>query len=339
MRKFIVAIALLLGIVFIFTRIAEVQAVAETLQRGDLRFILLAVGVEAVWMFNVAAAYQVIYRTMGLEEKLERLVLTATAANFVNVVAPSGGMGGVAVFISQARRRGYSSAKVTMAGVVFVLFEYLGFLVILALGLTVLFRRNHLTIAEISASVILVCIALILGVLIYLGMQSAEALGRALAWMARLVNKMLQPFIHKDYLSEQRAHEFAQDGSEGLLALRKKPASLLLLAALGLSSKLLMLLVLLLMFLAFKVEFSPGTLIAGFSVGYLFWIVSPTPAGIGFVEGALTLALGSLNVPLGAATVLAVSYRGIIFWLPLLFGLIAFRWLEKSGRDVKTTVL
>ena len=55
MRKFIVAIALLLGIVFFFTRLAEVQAVAETLQRGDWRFVLLAFGIEVVWMFNVAA--------------------------------------------------------------------------------------------------------------------------------------------------------------------------------------------------------------------------------------------------------------------------------------------
>jgi hypothetical protein len=338
MRKFIVAVALLLGIVFIFTRLAEVQVVVETLQRGDWRFILLAIGIEVVWMFNVAVSYQTIYRTMGLEEKLGRLVLMATAGYFVNIVAPSAGVGGVAVFISQARRRGYSPAKVTMAGVVFVLFEYLGFLVILALGLTVLFRRNHLTMVEISASAILVSIALVMAILIYLGMHSADALGRALAWMARLVNKLLRPFIHREYLSEQRAHVFARDGSEGLHDLRKKPTSLLLLAALGLSSKLLTLLVLLLMFLAFKVEFSPGTLIAGFSIGYLFWIVSPTPAGIGFVEGALTLTLRTLNVPLAAAAVLALSYRGVIFWLPLLFGLVAFRWLEKSERDIKTPV-
>jgi glycosyltransferase 2 family protein len=338
MRKFIVALALLLGIVFIFTRLAEVQAVAETLQRGDWRFVLLAIGVEVIWMFNVAVSYQTIYRTMGLDEKLERLVLMATAAYFVNIVAPSGGVGGVAVFISQARRRGYSPAKVTMAGVVFVLFEYLGFLVILSLGLIVLFRRNHLTMVEISASAILVSIALVMAILIFLGMRSADALGRALAWMARLANKLLRPFIHREYLSEQRAHGFARDGSEGLHALRQKPTSLLLLAALGLSSKLLMLIIFWLMFLAFKVDFSPGTLIAGFSVGYLFWIVSPTPAGIGFVEGALTLALRSLNVPLAAATILALSYRGVIFWLPLLFGLVAFRWLEKSERDIKTPV-
>jgi uncharacterized membrane protein YbhN (UPF0104 family) len=75
-------------------------------------------------------------------------------------------------------------------------------------------------------------------------------------------------------------------------------------------------------------------LIAGFSIGYLFLIVSPTPAGIGFVEGALTLGLRSLHVPLGDATVVALAYRGLTLWIPLFFGMLAFRWLSR-GENVK----
>jgi hypothetical protein len=89
--------------------------------------------------------------------------------------------------------------------------------------------------------------------------------------------------------------------------------------------------ILALVFLAFNVPFSPGTIIAGFSIGYLFWIVSPTPAGIGFVEGGLALALTTLNVSLGAAAVITLAFRGITFWIPLLFGMIAFRVLPHTG--------
>jgi hypothetical protein len=89
------------------------------------------------------------------------------------------------------------------------------------------------------------------------------------------------------------------------------------------------------MFLAFGTEISIGTLVAGFSIGYLFLIVSPTPAGVGFVEGGLTLALTSLSVPLGAAAVITLAYRGITFWLPLLLGMLAFRILPHTG-EVRT---
>jgi uncharacterized protein (TIRG00374 family) len=168
-------------------------------------------------------------------------------------------------------------------------------------------------------------------------MTSAERFGNALARMARFVNRILRPFIHREYLSVERAYEFAHDASEGLFLLRQKPFSLVLPAILGFTNKGLLMVILLLLFLAFNVPFSPGTIIGGFSFGYLFWIVSPTPAGIGFVEGALTLGLSTLNVPLGAAAVLALAYRGITFWLPLLVGMISFRWLIQKNEVEAST--
>jgi uncharacterized protein (TIRG00374 family) len=83
------------------------------------------------------------------------------------------------------------------------------------------------------------------------------------------------------------------------------------------------------MFLAFNVPLSMGTLIAAFSVAYLFFIVSPTPAGVGIVEGALALALHSMYIPFSAAAVIALSYRGITFWVPMAFGGIALRVLQQ----------
>jgi hypothetical protein len=91
--------------------------------------------------------------------------------------------------------------------------------------------------------------------------------------------------------------------------------------------------VLFLVFMAFKVPVTLGTLVAGFSIGNLFNIVSPTPSGIGIVEGTLTLALASLHVPLAAATVVALAYRGIVFWLPLFLGMVTFRWIMHPGRS------
>jgi uncharacterized protein (TIRG00374 family) len=147
MRKFLFALLLLLGVVLIIGRFTEIEAIFDTLQRGDWRFLMLALVIELAWLVNVAASYRAIYRAMGVHEKIENLFLTATAANFVNVVAPSAGVGGVAVLISEARRRGYSSARATVAGVLYLLFDYAGFLCILVLGFIVLFRRDNLNAA------------------------------------------------------------------------------------------------------------------------------------------------------------------------------------------------
>lgn len=322
----------MLGILFIIGRSAELESIIETLQRGNWQFIALAIIAQAAWLFNITASFRAIYHALGIREHFENLIFIISAANFTNIVAPSAGMGGVAVFIAEARRRNYSPARAAVAGAVYVLFDYLGFFFVLALGIIVLIRRNDLGTVEITASAILFCLALVLGILLYLGTQSGIALGRVLAWMARLVNRFTWPFTHREHLPEKRAREFANDAAEGLIELKNNPRSMLLPVLLGLTNKTFMVLILLCCFLAFEVPVSIGTVIAGFSLSYLFTIVSPTPAGLGFVEGTLTLALRSMYVPLEDAAVITLAYRGVTFWLPLLLGLLSFRLLEHVGK-------
>jgi uncharacterized protein (TIRG00374 family) len=80
-------------------------------------------------------------------------------------------------------------------------------------------------------------------------------------------------------------------------------------------------------FLALGTPFSVGTLVGGFAIGYLFLIVSPTPSGLGVVEGVMTLTLASLRVQLEAAALITLTYRFITFWFPLAVGAVAFRLL------------
>lgn len=331
MRKFVIAVVLFFGFIFVVAKLAEIQSIAETLQRGIWWFLGLALIIEFLWVINCGASFRAIYRAMGIDEQLGTLSLIVSAANFVNVIAPTAGVGGLAIFMSEARRRNYSPARAAVAGVLYLLFDYLGLISILLVGLVILIRRNDLTLVVILASAALVGLALLFAFLLNLGMQSAVALGNALAKIAHIINRILHPFIHREYLSEARAHEFAHDAAEGLSKMRSEPKSLLMPLFLGLTNKTALIIILTLVFLAFKIPISIGTIIACFSIGYLFVIISPTPAGIGVVEGALTLALTSMYISLENAAVITLSYRGITFWIPMLFGMVSLRVLEKVG--------
>jgi uncharacterized protein (TIRG00374 family) len=241
-------------------------------------------------------------------------------------------MGGIAVFFSEAKRRKYPPGRVTVAAILFVLFDYFGLLCVLLLGLIVLFRRNHLNWPEIIASIIFIFIALILAALLYIGMRSGETLGKVLAWTARKINGTTRLIIKREYLSETRAYEFARGAEEGLNELRHNPKRMYKPIILSLINKALLLLILLLVFIAFDAPLSIGTLIASFSIGYLFLIVSPTPSGIGFVEGALTLTMYSMYVPLLSARDITLAFRGITLYIPLIVGLFTFRLL---GQEIK----
>jgi len=333
MRNFIIAIGLLLGVVFVASHFAEVEKIAVILQRGDWRFILLAVLLILIWMINLAGSYKTIFTVLGLNESFTRLLILTTAANFINVIAPSGGLGGMAIFIAEARQKGNTGARALVAGALFVIFDYFGFFLFLGMGLIVLFRRNILGGTEITASVILFLLWLGMSVLVYLGFKSEQALSDALAWVARTGNRLLKPLRREKKFSEQAARSIAHDAVEGLNEIRNRPLELIYPFLLAISNKTILLLIFFALFKAYQVPASIGTLIAGTSLAYLFEIVSPTPYGIGIVEGILTLAFRSMYIPVSEALVITLAFRGVTFWLPLFLGTIAFRWVGPQGKQ------
>jgi hypothetical protein len=165
--------------------------------------------------------------------------------------------------------------------------------------------------------------------MLYLGSRSEKRLARALRWGVDKVNWLTKPFGRKA-LRKKRADLFAHRIAEGLIEVKKKPQKLApaLMAAIG--SKALMLAIFWVMFLAFKVPYTTSTLFAGFALAYLFAIVSPTPSGIGIVEGLATVGLVTMAVPVSAAAVVVLGYRGITFWLRLLLGMLAMHNVSRG---------
>src|SRR5215208_2436444 len=104
MQKLIITLVLFLGAAFIYLSFGELESIARTLQQGNFWFILLAVLIQFAWFLVAGLIFQSLYRVLGMEETIYQLSLLVVSANFINIVAPSAGMGGMAVFISNARR-------------------------------------------------------------------------------------------------------------------------------------------------------------------------------------------------------------------------------------------
>jgi glycosyltransferase 2 family protein len=334
-RKFIFALVLLLAIVFLITSFTEVQEILNILSTGSWYFIGLAAAVVMLWLLNVGASYQSIYHIVGVQESKIRLLFLAATAQFVNTVMPAvAGATAAAVFLTDGRRRGHSVGRVMAAWALFLVFDYAGLLFVVTLGLVVLDRRNIMHWGEIVAFGILVFIASAILLMLVLAMKSPRLLGRVLAACARFANRISHVFSRKDIVDTSRAFSFAHELADGMIKVREQPRLLLLPLLLALTNKILLVVVLLLIFLAFNTAFSIGTLVAGFGIAYLFVIVSPTPFGLGIVEGVMTLTLHSLRVPLEAATVITLAFRGLTFWLPWIFGMAAFRGITILDRKL-----
>lgn len=328
MGKLIASLILLLGVIFVINNFTHPSEVLEILANGEWLFILIAMILQCAWVAAIAAVYYGVFRALGAQRNYGRLVPLAVAANFVNTVAPTAGMSGLAFLVSNARRSRISSARTMVAGALIVLFDYAGFFVFLLLGLYALFRRGGPNAVQLTATGILMAIGFGLLVLLYQGMRSARALGLALRWLAEWANKLARPFAHRKVVSEAGAQRFARDAALGLDQIKREPRRLLPPLLYSFFAKSILVTVFVLMFLAFHVPISPGTIFAGFAITYLFLIVSPTPAGLGVVEGLLTLTLASMFIPVDAAAVIVLSYRVITFWFPFFLGMLSFQLLN-----------
>jgi hypothetical protein len=331
-RKVILGLLLVICGYFLLTHFNEMQAVAGLLWRGDWRFLLLGVMIECLWLLNVNQSYKTLYRAVGIEESRKKLFLMATAAFFITTLAPAAGMTGLAIFIEQSGKvKGQPSqhGRVTVACILYLLADYFGLLAVIPLALLILWQRNQITSSAIIASIILLVLAVGLSTLLLLGAKSSKVLGRVLGFIAGAINRVSRIFkrqaIHPDW-----AHNFSIDVHEGVSSLRDQPQMLIQPALLGLNNKALMMGILLSVFLAFNIPFTIPLLVAAYALGYLFAVVSPTPSGIGIVEGVMTVALRSLGMPLENAATVTLAYRGFTFWLPLVLGGFSFRRLQKS---------
>jgi uncharacterized protein (TIRG00374 family) len=336
LRKIFFFLVAILGIWFIYTQLSEFKTIAETVKKGEWLFLMSSLLAALGWIAYTGFIYKSIYKMVGLEESWLPLTMTFAAGFFVNIISTAGAATSLAVFLVDGKRRGHPTSRVTVAWALNMLFETIGLLSVVILGLAVLARRNNLQWGEITASILLLIIALGISALLYLGMKSTRLLGNVLAWCVERINWLLRPILRREFSSPESAQLFAFEAADGVALLRQYPRRLIILALMAIGSKSLLMLIFLLCFLAYQVPFSTGTIIAGFSMGYQFAVVSPTPAGIGIVESVWPIFLRSLGVATGAATVIMLTFRALTFWIPLLIGFIAFRLLPNLPHPVNS---
>lgn len=324
-RRLLYAIIFGLTVYFVVRHFDELKLIIETMSRADGRWLLVAIIVQFVWLVAVAANLQACYRLMGIDEALSRMVPLTAAGNFINVIAPSYGAGAMAVFIADGQRRGKPAGKVSTASFLYLVYDYAGFMIVLALGFIVLFDRGLMTPVLIGAALFAITIAVSVILLTTIGVLSAHRMARVLVWLTDLGNRILRPILKRDLLDRSKSERFGLEIAEGLHEIRRSPKSLIIPGIYALTRKAVMASVLFIVSVAFHTTFDLGTLIASFCVSYLFTIASITPSGVGFVEGAMALTQTAMGINPATSAAIALTYRGLTFWLVLLYGFFAIR--------------
>jgi uncharacterized protein (TIRG00374 family) len=329
-RKILLWVVIIISLVYVVINLSELENISAALSQGHWLFLLLAFALALGVLVNNAFTYWALYRLVGISEHRRQFFLLSAASVFISILAPSGGVSGISLFVDSAKRRKQPTARVIVVGLLFIVYEYTSLLIMVLLGLIVLFRRNNLNPGEIIATLVMLVFAAVITGLLYFGFRSPDRLGRILVRLGGILNYPLRRFLHRDVIKPEAAIAYAHDIGKGISALQHSRTNLIRPFIFAMLNKALLCGVLICIFLAFAIPFSAGTVIGGFSIGQLFYYISPTPGGVGVVEGLFPVILRILNVPYAKATLVTLSYRLLTFWLTFAIGFFCFRALQKQ---------
>lgn len=308
----------------------QIVDIFDVIQQGIWYYIVGTVIVLMGAIYNQSTCYASIYRILELPSDASELLPVVLVRRFVTVAAPSGGFSGWVPFLQFARKRDIAVGAVFMANLIYTVLWYSTFLIFLLVGLFTLFIKHDLEWFEISAGLVMLTADLIMIGLLTFAWVAPHLLDNILDWVRRAQHTIFSWIKRSPPLSDRQINTFATDLKDAVAQMRRTGFSRLL-EPFGhaMLNETLHIAMFYVIALAFNVRLHFGVLVAAYSISVLFFVVSPTPGGLGFVEGTLILVLTTLGVQADSAAVITLAYRGLTFWLPFVLGFAALRWFNK----------
>jgi uncharacterized protein (TIRG00374 family) len=287
-------------------------------------WLAFAAALGVAGLLAVVAEHLASQRAVGLRPRLRSLARVALAAKFLNLVAKSGGLAGVAAFRAAVRREGRPDREgdVVAAYLLAAVLDPLAFASVLALAMTVVAIEGRFSGADGMALVVfggylgitVVCVAAALrsrrGVRAVYGLPA-----RIAGWLAR---SGIAPARERE-----PDHGKADELFEAFANLRRARGALLAPALAALAIDVLGVAQLWAVLCAAGLHPGWTQPLVAYAASTLFGIVGIVPGGLGLVEVSLGAILASFGISIGAVAAVVVVYRLLEFWLPLSVGAMA----------------
>ena len=316
-QKILIGVVIVIVLAFIIMRGDQLIELAETMQRGDMIPLILAILTQLGKYYAQSWAYHFSFAAVGERMSPRNTLPLVFGTFFMNTIAPSLNMAGATLVVDDARRRGLQGGKATSAALLMQMTIESGFMTIMIVGFIILQVTGNLSPMWFLLGLFVVFLVAFMGGIMVVGRKSPSTLVNLLHPIEHLVNRVRLKF-KKDELkpwAETAVTSFGE--AAGIIAHNPKPAF----KAFGCSivASTCELSAFCLVGVAFGIT-NPEALICGYVVATLFAMISITPQGVGVVEAAVMVLFSAYDVNAAAGMAQVLVYRGLVFWMPFLIG-------------------
>ncbi|MBU4538325.1 MAG: phosphatidylglycerol lysyltransferase domain-containing protein [Weeksellaceae bacterium] len=312
-KEILAVLILFLAFVFFRSERKEMASIIPQIEHAKTVWVVAGVALTFVYVLLQALMYITSFRTVGAKLSLPDAVELFLKRNFLSVFLPAGGISSLAFTPKQIQRKNGGKQSIHKASAVF---GFIGILTVFLVGIPVVayaavFNKN-------------------------LGNSGLWllAVGIFIALIFWMVNSLRQKGVFFKILEKYFPKKIPQiDEIFGGEIDRKYFYLTIFISILiefcGIFH-------LLIAMYAFGAEPSFSAAAIGYTISVLLMLVSPFLRGLGAVEFSLIYILANFGYSHTQGLGITLLYRTFEFWLPLLFGIVAFLW---NGRKIITRIL
>lgn len=321
---------ILVFFVYVFFNFAEIKKIPEILGQVKLYFLIPLLILEFLFVINRGKIFTLLYNYFGVPVNWKEMIKLYLASNTANVVAPSGGISGIVLFMSQAEDQETSKTRVLLINGFYYFIGYIDLAIILIVGISYLAYLEKLNSYIIATFIILLAILFVVGIALMLAKQWQKLLTIFSEGLIKFINFFLRLF-KMGKIDQEKAEKLGRELIHLRTMLMRTPMVFFRPFGLFLLGNVIEITILGLIFLSFGTIINPMILIAGYAIGLLFMLISITPSGVGIAEPIMALAFLSMGIHIELAALVVIIFRIITFWLPLPFGIaVSRKYLVKS---------
>ncbi len=297
----------------------------------SMKWYLLALALFLQYYYFLLSArlYQKSFYLNKINLTVKETLISLLSANFINLTTPIGSIAGFGVFYKEARGNEKSMFGVTIGIILSIAVDFFTLFLILSVTILLLYLTNNLGQYELSAYGIFSLILFILFFFLTIASLNPKLSELLFKIVQKLLNRFFMTIRNKNLVTNDWCEE-KQDQLQDVSEKISSRGNFWKLFKISFWMHIINLSSLIIIFISFKTDVSIVPIFAGYSIGYLFRIISPTPQGIGIVEGVMPYVFGTFGIDIALATIVTLIYRGISIWLPALIGFVTFNLITKK---------
>ena len=307
-REILAVLMILLAFIFFRSERKELLQIIPNIENADGRWLISGVCVTFIYILLQSGMYVSSFSSIGLSLKWLDAVELFLKRNFLSIFLPAGGVSALAYTPSQLRKRAYNKTQIHQAS---GLYAFAGLFTVFLVGFPVvilfaLSANKHLE----SAWIGLILVVFILAGIIFMA-RSLKEKGKLYRFIENKFPKFA-PIIDELFAANVNNKRYV--------------GAILFSTGVEISG----MFHLLIAMLALGLPASISVAAIAYMVSVILMVSSPFLRGLGAVEISIVYILEMYGYSTIQALSITVLYRVFEFWLPMVFGILAFAWRGRN---------